>query len=75
MDEFKPKSFWKRPEGKTGAIVIAGLAAAIGFLVLPNIASILAGIMGSVLSIAVTLLVLGAIIYMVLDPKMRNLVW
>ncbi len=75
MDEFKPKSFWKRPEGKTGVIVIAGLAAAIGFLVVPNIAAILAGIMSSVLSIAVTLLVLGAIIYMVLDPKMRNLVW
>ena len=27
MSEIKPKSFWKKPEGVTGAIVLGGLLA------------------------------------------------
>lgn len=75
MDEFKPKSFWKKPEGKTGALVLAGLAVGLGFLLVPNIAALLALVLNNVLALAATLVVLGVIIYMVLDPKVRNLVW
>lgn len=69
----KPKSFWKRPEGTTGTLFLVGLIAGAGYLIFANLAVILPFIQ-TVLGMAVTLLVLGAIIYMVLDPKMRTLV-
>lgn len=69
----KPKSFWKRPEGVTGTIFLIALLAAGAFLVATNIGAI-AAFFTSVLNLALALLVLGAIIYMVLDPKMRTLV-
>lgn len=69
----KPKTFWKRPEGVTGSIFLMAILGALGFVLVTNIGAILAFVQ-SVLGLAVTLLVLGAIIYMVLDPKMRTLV-
>lgn len=69
----KPKSFWKRPEGVTGLIFLLALLAGVGFLVVTNLAAIVAA-MQNVLILAVTILVIGALIYMVLDPKMRTLV-
>jgi len=72
-NEFKPKSFWSRPEGTTGAIFLAGIIGGAAWLLFKNSAAILA-LLGNTIGIAVSLLVLGAIIYMVLDPKMRTLV-
>jgi hypothetical protein len=70
----KRKSFWRKPEGITGAIF--GIAIVLGGgLLLYNLLPILVGAMSSVLSMTLMLLVLGVLIYMVLDPKMRNLVW
>ncbi|WP_235297003.1 hypothetical protein [Portibacter marinus] len=69
----KPKSFWKKPEGVTGALFLIAAVAGIGFIVATNLAAILAFVQ-TVLGLVVTLLVLGAIIYMALDPKMRALV-
>ena len=67
----QPKSFWQRPEGITGSIfMIAGLGAAAYFL-LP----ILGKIVWEGVNLAIGLGVLGGLIYMVLDPKVRNLVW
>ena len=71
--EFKPKSFWSRPEGTTGALFLLGIIGGAGFLLFKYSAAILA-LLGNTLGIVVSLLVLGAIIYMVLDPKMRTLV-
>ncbi len=72
MQDMKPKSFWKRPEGVTGLIFLAALAAGAVFLItaLPW-----ASIFANTLYLAGTLAVLGAVVYMVLDPKVRNLVW
>ena len=72
--EFKPKSFWKRPEGVTGAIVLGSLIVIGGFLVISNL-PVLVALAQNTLYLAGMLLVLGAIVYMVLDPRMRNLVW
>ena len=72
-NEFKPKSFWSRPEGTTGAIFLAGVIGGAAWLLFKNSAAILA-LLGNTIGIAISLLVLGAIIYMVLDPKMRTLV-
>lgn len=72
--EFKPKSFWKRPEGVTGAIVLGSLIVIGGFLIISNL-PVLIALAQNTLYLAGMLLVLGAIVYMVLDPRMRNLVW
>lgn len=69
----KPKSFWGRPEGKTGLLFLLAVLAGIGYVVVKFLPQILA-FASSLLGLVVTLLVLGAIIYMVLDPKMRTLI-
>lgn len=74
MQEFKPKKFWQKPEGVTGAIFLAAIVGGLGFLIATN-AAFLAGLAANTVSLVAMLAVLAAIIYMVLDPKMRNLVW
>lgn len=71
--DFKPKSFWSRPEGTTGAVFLLGIVGGLGWLLVKNSAAIL-GLLSNTVGIVLSLLVLGAIIYMVLDPKMRTLV-
>ncbi|NND34320.1 MAG: hypothetical protein HKN76_17180 [Saprospiraceae bacterium] len=66
----KPKSFWKRPEGITGLIFLVAAGAAVVYF-----APALIALASNVLYLSLMLLVLGAVIYMVLDPRMRNLVW
>ena len=69
--QLKPKSFWQRPEGVTGLIFLAALVAGGAYLLTTiNWAAIFA----NTLALAGTLGVLGIIVYMVLDPKMRTLV-
>ncbi|MCB0629756.1 MAG: hypothetical protein R2824_33715 [Saprospiraceae bacterium] len=68
------KSFWKRPEGVTGTIFLTALLLGAGYLIFSNL-EVLVGLMQNTLYLALMLGVLGAIVYMVLDPKMRNLVW
>ncbi len=74
IQDYKRKTFWKRPEGVTGAIFAAGLVLGGGFLLYKAL-PFLIGLASNILVLSGMLLVLGAIIYMVLDPKMRNLVW
>ncbi len=69
----KPKSFWSRPEGVTGTIFLAAILGGIGFLLFTSLGAIIA-FTSSLLGLVVTVLALGAIVYMVLDPKMRALV-
>jgi predicted nucleic acid-binding Zn-ribbon protein len=72
--QMKPKSFWKRPEGITGLMFLAALLIGGGYLITTFAASIMAFI-GTTIGLVVSLAVLGAIVYMVLDPKMRNLIF
>ncbi len=73
MSNVKQKSFWKRPEGITGMLFLG--AGAIGLAVaVPIILPWILAATESILGLTAILAVLGAIIYMVLDPKMRNLV-
>ena len=74
MEEYKPKSFWKRPEGVTGAIVLGGLVIG-GGLLFAKLLPTLVALAANTLYLSGMLIALAAIIYMVLDPKMRNLVW
>lgn len=72
--EFKPKSFWKRPEGVTGTLFMVGLVGAGLYFGAPILAAIAAGA-ASTLQIVVTAVAIAAILYMVADKRMRNLVW
>ncbi|MEO0339055.1 MAG: hypothetical protein AAF242_07550 [Bacteroidota bacterium] len=72
--EKKSKSFWKRPEGITGALFLIGLVLGGGYL-LVTFLPLLISLATNVLYLAGMLLVLGVVLYMVLDPRMRNLIW
>jgi hypothetical protein len=72
-DNFKQKSFWSRPEGITGAIFLGALVLGGGYLFLTALPTILIWAQ-NILYLSGMLIVLAAIVYMVLDPKMRNLV-
>ena len=67
-----PKSFWSKPEGKTGAIFLIGMAALAGWLLVTFGASLLA-LVKTTIGLVASLAVLGVIIFMVLDPKTRAL--
>lgn len=70
----KRKTFWQRPEGVAGTVVGLGLIVGGGYLLYKILPTLIA-LAQNTLYLAGMLLVLGAIIYMVLDPKMRNLIW
>jgi predicted nucleic acid-binding Zn-ribbon protein len=69
----KPKSFWSRPEGKTGTLFLLAILGGLGFLVVSNLAALVT-FASSMLGLVATVLALGVIVYMVLDPKMRAFV-
>ncbi len=64
------KSFWERPEGTTG-MVLAGIGALAFFIYSPAILALLSTTLGAL----ITLGVIGAIVFLALDPKFRNMVW
>lgn len=70
----KPKSFWKRPEGMAGLIFLVALLAGGGFLLVTYL-PLLISLAQNTLYLVGMLMVLGAVLYMILDPKMRNLIW
>lgn len=72
--DFKQKSFWQRPEGITGFIFLAGLIVGGGYLLYTFLPALIT-LTQNVLYLSLLLMALGAIVYMVLDPKMRNLIW
>ncbi len=69
-----PKTFWQRPEGKTGTILGIGIIAGLGYLLYKALLFLIT-LTFNLLYLSFLLIALGAIIYMVLDPKMRNLIW
>ena len=73
-EQFKPKTFWKRPEGVTGTIFMVGLIGAGLYFSAPILATIMAALTTTI-GIVGLAVVLAAIVYMVADKKMRNLVW
>ena len=74
MENFKPKSFWQKPEGKTG-MLFTGLLGTGALYGLYKILPFLINIVENTLYLGVLLAVLGALIYIILDPKMRNLIF
>ena len=74
LEPVKGKSFWKRPEGKLGGLIIVAGIAAIAIFHKPIFAfvtSLLAGTISTIALVAVA----AALLYILLDKKVRNLVW
>jgi hypothetical protein len=74
MEQINMKSFWDRPEGKTGMIGLAAVAGGAGYLLYKALPYLIT-LVENTLYLSFLLLALGALIYLVLDPKIRNLVF
>lgn len=74
LQETKPKSFWEKPEGKTGMLGLAGLTIGGGYLLYKSL-PFLISLASNTLYLAGLLIALAGLIYMVLDPKMRQMVF
>lgn len=72
MTEIKQKSFWQRPEGVTGAVVI-GFALLSGAYILSAMTGALLAFVSSTLGSFISLMVLGILIFMVLDRNTRTI--
>lgn len=68
------KSFWQRPEGKTGGFFLATVLIGGGIL-LSRILPFLIQQAENTLYLTSYLAALAAVVYIVLDPRARNLVW
>ncbi len=67
------KNFWQRPEGITGSIFLGGLILGGGYLLYMALPALIA-LASNMIYLAGMLMVLGAILYMIFDPKMRSLI-
>jgi phage shock protein A len=74
LQPIKQKSFWERPEGIPGGLFLVGGVLAGGYALYKAL-PFLISLTTNALHLAGLLAVLGALIYVVLDPKMRNLIW
>ena len=68
----KAKSFWEKPEGKFGAVVLAGLLGG-GAILLYKMLPALITLCTNTLYLMGLLAVIGIIGYVVLDPRNRAL--
>ncbi len=73
MEEKKQKPFWSRPEGVTGALVLAAAIFGGGFLVANFIAAIIAFV-STTMGAFISLMILGTVIFLALDGKSRALI-
>ncbi|MEE9440275.1 MAG: hypothetical protein V3V14_14810 [Saprospiraceae bacterium] len=74
MTDIKPKSFWKKPEGVTGALFLGGIIFGAGYLLFKVGAIATAAFLSSAAGMVIGLLTLGLIIFMGIDPKTRTLI-
>lgn len=72
-NEFKPKTFWQRPEGITGLIFLAAIGVGGGLLLATALPTLIALAQNTVY-LVLMLMALAALIYVALDPKMRALI-
>ncbi len=74
LQPIKPKNFWERPEGITGAVFLGAILLGGGYLLYKALPTLIT-LASNTLYLAGILAALAALVYVVLDPKMRNLIW
>jgi predicted nucleic acid-binding Zn-ribbon protein len=74
LTPMQPKTFWQRPEGVTGMLFMGGLILGGGYL-LNKILPTLIELASNTLYLGLILTALAALIFVILDPRARNLVW
>ncbi len=72
-NEYKPKAFWQRPEGITGIIFLAILGIGGGWLLATTLPTLITLAQNTVY-LTLMLIALAAILYLIVDPKMRALI-
>ncbi len=72
-ETYKRRSFWSRPEGKVGAIVLVGGLVGLGFL-FTSIWPFIVAAAAKPLGMAAIAGTLGVLVYMALDNKARTLI-
>lgn len=68
------KSFWSKPEGFTGALTLGAIGVA-GLFFWSKIVVFLLMVVTNTLYLIAGLVVLAGVLYVLMDPKFRNLVW
>jgi phage shock protein A len=68
------KSFWQRPEGVTGALALGGIVIG-GILLADKVLPVLNKVVSSTVGLAGGIAIMAGILYVAMDPKMRNLIW
>lgn len=74
LQEMKPKTFWEKPEGTTGMIFLATGIVAGGYFLFKSL-PFLISLASNTLYLGFLLVALAALVYMVLDSKMRQMVF
>ncbi|OWY24138.1 hypothetical protein C7N43_16095 [Sphingobacteriales bacterium UPWRP_1] len=74
MEEIRNKSFFDRPEGKTGTIFGLAILGGLAYL-LYSFLPVLISLAANTLYLVLMLAALAAVVYMLIDPKFRNLIW
>jgi predicted nucleic acid-binding Zn-ribbon protein len=69
----KPKTFWQRPEGVTGAVFMAAIVVG-GIFLLPPLFLWLVPLVQNTVYLTIMLIALAGLIYVLFDPKMRALI-
>lgn len=72
--ENSTKNFWQRPEGTTGKIFLVGILGGLGFILYKALPYLIT-LTENLLYLSFLLLGLAALIYIILDPKIRNLIF
>ena len=72
--ENSAKNFWQRPEGTTGKIFLVGILGGLGFILYKALPYLIT-LTENLLYLSFLLLGLAALIYIILDQKIRNLVF
>lgn len=74
LTPMQPKTFWQRPEGVTGMLFMGGIILGGGYL-LNKILPTLIELASNTLYLGLILTALAALIFVILDPRARNLIW
>jgi phage shock protein A len=70
----KPKSFWSKPEGTTGALVIGAIVVVGGYLLWSFLPALIILLQNAVYA-TILGIILFALIFMILDKRLRTIIW